>query len=134
MATPFYNYANIVAKSTPYAKRMQRLSKSIFGKNLRPETYRSKRVIVEYSVMPHELNPDIVDRYPRHVETGKLMEKLREFGLYRYVLFGFHFSRLNDAKPDDFGQILFGNLSQNQHYCCESGFKISCICTLLWCA
>lgn len=36
-----------------------------------------------FSENPLEKRPEIVDYYPRHVETYKLMMRLRYYGLYR---------------------------------------------------
>lgn len=36
-----------------------------------------------FSEQPPYLNNDVVNYYPRHVEMGKLMSNLRDYGLYR---------------------------------------------------
>ncbi|CAG7694891.1 unnamed protein product [Allacma fusca] len=83
MASRFYKYANIVKNDTSYARRMTRLSNSIFGEITRPTTSKSMKVVKILSIQPHDKNPMYTHWYPRHVETHQLTAKLREYGLYR---------------------------------------------------
>lgn len=41
------------------------------------------RVVKHFSKRPYEIRKEIVEYYPAHEETYKLMTKLREYGLYR---------------------------------------------------
>lgn len=41
------------------------------------------KVVKLFSAEPINQRRDIYAYYPRHVETGKLMLKLRDYGLYR---------------------------------------------------
>lgn len=69
--------------TTNYARRMNRLSNRIFGEVARPTNSKSMKVVQLFSAEPWNQRKDIKDYYPRHVETGWLMKKLRDYGLYR---------------------------------------------------
>lgn len=83
VASGLYNYSRLTAVSTNYAKRMNRLSKNIFGEVVRPTSAPSMRVVKMFSEKPLDLRPEITDYYPRHNETYRLMVHLRELGLFR---------------------------------------------------
>lgn len=76
-------YAELTKLSTNYARRMNLLSNRIFGEVTRPTNSKSMKVVKLFSAKPLHLNKDITEYYPRHVETGWLMKKLRYYGLYR---------------------------------------------------
>lgn len=76
-------YAKIVNSGSEYSQRMKHLSNRIFGEVTRPTTSQSMKVIQLFSEEPLYLRRDVIKYYPRHVETGKLMRNLREFGLFR---------------------------------------------------
>ncbi|KAG8192907.1 hypothetical protein JTE90_025616 [Oedothorax gibbosus] len=66
-----------------YAYRMARLSARIFGEVPRPTTSKSMKVVSFMSQRPRDLDPEVVNLYPPHVEYGKLIETLRDHGLFR---------------------------------------------------
>ncbi|XP_071511958.1 small ribosomal subunit protein mS33-like [Diadema setosum] len=66
-----------------YARRMARLSARIFGEVYKPTTSQSMKVVQMMSEKPREMRKHIVDYYPPHTETYKLMKYLRFLGLYR---------------------------------------------------
>ncbi|KAK7870571.1 hypothetical protein R5R35_009080 [Gryllus longicercus] len=76
-------YVDLAALATNYAKRMNRLSCRIFGEVSRPTNSKSMKVVKMLSEKPVQLRPEVVDYYPRHVETYLLMKHLRNYGLYR---------------------------------------------------
>lgn len=97
-------YVQLVKAPTEYAKRMNHLSKRIFGKFFCSEfencdymnllTYflgevsipcdsKSMKVVSLFSDLPLQKKNFFVNWYPRHVETGKLIMRLREYGLFR---------------------------------------------------
>lgn len=76
-------YTKIVNSGTEYARRMKHLSNRIFGEVTRPTTSQSMRVVRMFSEEPLYLRKDVIKYYPRHVEIGKLMWNLREYGLFR---------------------------------------------------
>lgn len=76
-------YIKLAQSGTNYARRMKHLSNRIFGEVRRETSSKSMKVVQLFSENPLYLRKDIVDYYPRHVETGKLMYKLRAYGLYR---------------------------------------------------
>ncbi|KAJ4432779.1 hypothetical protein ANN_21418 [Periplaneta americana] len=80
MSNKYLHLANI---GTNYALRMNRLSRRIFGEVVRTTNSKSMKVVKLFSENPVYRRPDMVDYYPRHVETHKLMMKLREYGLFR---------------------------------------------------
>lgn len=79
----YAKYAELTKLSTNYARRMNRLSNRIFGEVVRPTNQKSMRVVRLFSEQPINQRRDIKDYYPRHVETGILMQKLRDYGLFR---------------------------------------------------
>lgn len=79
----YAKYANLIKLPTEYARRMDRLSKRIFGEVARPTNKKSMKVVKLFSAEPIDQRKDIHAYYPRHIETGKLMMKLRHYGLYR---------------------------------------------------
>ena len=83
MGSQFYRYSELVRKGTAYARRMDRLSKRIFGEVVRPTNLTSFRVVDRLARRPHDLDPQIIKYYPRHEETGKIMLLLRDYGLFR---------------------------------------------------
>lgn len=76
-------YAKIVNAGTEYSRRMKHLSNRIFGEVTRPTTSQSMKVVQMFSEEPLYLQNDVINYYPRHVEMGKIMMNLREYGLYR---------------------------------------------------
>ena len=80
MANKYVQLANL---STTYANRMKRLSNRIFGELVRTTNPKSLKVVKLFSENPIYRRPEMIEYYPRHVETGKLMMKLREYGLFR---------------------------------------------------
>ncbi|XP_026468286.1 28S ribosomal protein S33, mitochondrial [Ctenocephalides felis] len=78
-----HKYAELSKLATNYARRMNHLSNRIFGEVTRPTNPKSLRVLRMFSEKPLEKRPEIVDYYPRHVETYSLMMRLRYYGLYR---------------------------------------------------
>ncbi|KAL1488898.1 hypothetical protein ABEB36_014687 [Hypothenemus hampei] len=79
----FVKYSDLIKQTTEYAKRMTRLSNRIFGEPVRPTNQKSMRVVKLFSKQPVNLDNNIYPYYPRHIETSKLMMKLRYYGLYR---------------------------------------------------
>jgi len=79
----FYNYARALQSQTRYAKQMKLLSDSIFGEVKRPTSQESMKVVHHWSKRPYEIRKEIVEYYPAHEETTKLMTQLRDYGLYR---------------------------------------------------
>ncbi|XP_015595405.1 28S ribosomal protein S33, mitochondrial [Cephus cinctus] len=76
-------YVNLANVATNYAKRMNRLSNQIFGEVTRPTTSTSMKVVTLFSEKPYDRRDEIVNYYPRHVETHILMSNLRNYGLFR---------------------------------------------------
>ncbi|KPJ18295.1 28S ribosomal protein S33, mitochondrial [Papilio machaon] len=62
---------------------MKHLSNRIFGEVATPTNSKSMKVVKIFSARPLHTNEEIIHYYPRHVETGKLMMKLRSYGLFR---------------------------------------------------
>lgn len=79
----YAKYAQLTKLTTDYAVRMNRLSNRIFGEVVRPTNSKSMKVVRLLSEQPRNLKREIFAYYPRHVETGKLMMNLRNYGLYR---------------------------------------------------
>ncbi|XP_066249267.1 small ribosomal subunit protein mS33 [Euwallacea similis] len=79
----YVKYSDLMKQTTEYARRMTRLSNRIFGEPVRPTNQKSMKVVKLFSEHPVNLRRDVYAYYPRHVETGKLMMKLRYYGLYR---------------------------------------------------
>ena len=79
----YAKYVDLIKLTTEYAKRMNRLSNRIFGEVVRPTSNRSMKVVKLFSEKPIDLRREVHAYYPRHIETGKLMEMLRHYGLYR---------------------------------------------------
>lgn len=76
-------YIKLAQTGSEYARRMKHLSNRIFSEVTRPTSASSMRVVKLFSVNPLHLREDVVNYYPRHVEMGKLMYRLREYGLFR---------------------------------------------------
>lgn len=76
-------YVQLAKSGTNYARRMKHLSSRIFGEVVRPTNAKSMKVVQMYSENPLYLRDDIINYYPRHVETGQLILRLREYGLFR---------------------------------------------------
>lgn len=76
-------YVNLATAGTNYAKRMNRLSNRIFGEVVRTTNQPSMKVVKLFTAQPLNERKDIVEYYPRHVEIGKLMMRLRYYGLFR---------------------------------------------------
>lgn len=83
MATNYVKYSQLINASTKYARRMKRLSNRIFSEVAIPTNSKSMKVVQMFENRPLHTNEEILHYYPRHVETGKLMMKLREYGLFR---------------------------------------------------
>jgi len=79
----FYGYARAFKSQTEYAKRMKFLSDSIFGEVRRPTSKQSMAVVTKMSRKPYELRKEIVEYYPAHENTTKLIAQLRAYGLFR---------------------------------------------------
>lgn len=79
----YAKYADLTKLPTEYARRMLRLSNRIFGEAARPTNSASLKVVAMFAKQPLNLRKEITHYYPRHVETGALMLKLRHYGLYR---------------------------------------------------
>ncbi|XP_076271648.1 mitochondrial ribosomal protein S33 [Rhynchophorus ferrugineus] len=79
----YIKYSDLMKQTTEYARRMNHLSNRIFGEVTRPTNSKSMKVVKLFSEEPIDLRKDIHAYYPRHIETGKLMMKLRYYGLYR---------------------------------------------------
>ncbi|XP_076166676.1 mitochondrial ribosomal protein S33 [Ptiloglossa arizonensis] len=76
-------YVNLTKLNTVYAKRMNRLSNQIFTEIVKPTNSKSMKVVQLFSEKPIQKRPEIVDYYPHHIEINKLMNQLRDYGLYR---------------------------------------------------
>ncbi|XP_012257237.1 28S ribosomal protein S33, mitochondrial [Athalia rosae] len=76
-------YVDLAKVASNYAMRMNRLRNRIFGEVVRTTNEQSMKVVKMFSAPPLNTRKDIVDYYPRHVETGKLMRHLRYYGLFR---------------------------------------------------
>lgn len=76
-------YKGLINLGTTYSRRMNFLSNRIFGEVARPTNDKSMKVVKMFSEKPVHLREEIVNYYPRHVETHLLMKKLREYGLFR---------------------------------------------------
>lgn len=76
-------YLELTSLATTYARRMNHLSNRIFGEVTRPTHQRSMWVVKRFSEKPVHLRSEVVDYYPRHVETHILMRNLRLYGLFR---------------------------------------------------
>ena len=83
MASKLCNYAKLATRSSNYSKRMNRLSKQIFGELVRETTHRGQLASDRFTVKPLDLRDEVVTYYPRHLETGLLMKHLRDYGLFR---------------------------------------------------
>ena len=84
MATiKLYSYARVFKSQSEYAKRMKFLSDSIFGEVRRPTSKQSMAVVKKMSRKPYEIRKEIVEYYPAHEQTTKLLAHLRAYGLYR---------------------------------------------------
>ncbi|XP_019880755.1 28S ribosomal protein S33, mitochondrial [Aethina tumida] len=79
----YTSYIKLGQLATEYSKRMTRLSNRIFGEVARPTNSKSMKVVKMFSEEPVNLRREVYAYYPRHIETGKLMMKLRHYGLYR---------------------------------------------------
>lgn len=79
----YAKYIELTKLSTDYARRMNRLSRRIFGEVARPTGSKSMKVVKLFSAEPINQRKDIYQYYPRHIATGMLMGKLRDYGLYR---------------------------------------------------
>uniref|UniRef100_A0A1B6DAT2 Small ribosomal subunit protein mS33 n=1 Tax=Clastoptera arizonana TaxID=38151 RepID=A0A1B6DAT2_9HEMI len=79
-----YKYSELIKLSTNYATKMNKLSNRIFGEVTRQTSKKSMKVVKIMSERPVNKNPFYtVEYYPRHVETGLLMQNLRNYGLFR---------------------------------------------------
>lgn len=76
-------YLQLTKLSTEYSRRMKHLSNRIFGEVTKTTNKQSMKVVQLMSENPLYLREDIVNYYPRHIETGQLMYKLRAYGLFR---------------------------------------------------
>nr|ACO10319.1 Mitochondrial 28S ribosomal protein S33 [Caligus rogercresseyi] len=81
--TKFFTYSRALAAPTDYAKRMRHLKYSIFGEVRRDTSEKSREVVAMFSRNPYDQRREIVEYYPAHEETSKLMKLLRDYGLYR---------------------------------------------------
>jgi len=78
-----YSYARALRSNSDYARRMRLVSASIFGEPKRPTDKDTMRVVTMMSRKPYEERKEIVEYYPAHEQTTKLMRRLRFYGLYR---------------------------------------------------
>ncbi|KAJ8897890.1 hypothetical protein PR048_003247 [Dryococelus australis] len=76
-------YVNLINVGSSYAHKMNQLSNRIFGEVVRATNSKSYKVVKMLSEKPIHLRPEVVEYYPRHVETHLLMMKLRYYGLFR---------------------------------------------------
>lgn len=76
-------YLQLAKAGTSYARHMNRLSNRLFGEVTRTTNNKSMKVVKLFSEKPVNKRPEIVDYYPRHVETDLLMKHLRDYGLFR---------------------------------------------------
>ncbi|XP_076666041.1 mitochondrial ribosomal protein S33 [Andrena cerasifolii] len=76
-------YVDLAKVGTNYANRMNRLSNRIFGEVTRTTNQKSMKVVKLFSEKPIEKRPEIVNYYPRHIQTDLLMKHLRLYGLFR---------------------------------------------------
>jgi len=76
-------YLQLAKAGTSYALRMNRLSRRIFGEVVRHTNAKSMKVVNLFSENPIYRRPEMVEYYPRHAETHKLIMKLRQYGLFR---------------------------------------------------
>lgn len=83
MASKYATYAGLARAGTSYARRMGRLSARIFGEVVQPTNIRSSKVSAIFATRPLHSDPTVMHYYPRLMETGKLMMRLRELGLFR---------------------------------------------------
>ncbi|XP_033186558.1 mitochondrial ribosomal protein S33 [Bombus vancouverensis nearcticus] len=83
MSFKMNKYLDLAKTGTSYAKHMNRLSNRIFGEVTRTTNKKSMKVVTLFSERPINKRPEIVDYYPRHVESDLLMKHLRSYGLYR---------------------------------------------------
>lgn len=79
----YAKYVDLAKQTTEYARRMNRLSNRIFSEVVRPTSSKSMKVVKLFSEQPVNLRREVHSYYPRHIEIGKLMMKLRYYGLYR---------------------------------------------------
>nr|CAD7449840.1 unnamed protein product [Timema bartmani]CAD7462407.1 unnamed protein product [Timema tahoe] len=79
----YVSYVELAKIGTNYARRMNQLSNRIFGEVVRPTNSKSYKVVKMFSEKPMQLRRDIIDYYPRHIETHNLIMKLRHYGLFR---------------------------------------------------
>lgn len=79
----YARYVDLTKITTDYARRMNRLSNRIFGEVVRPTNSKSMKVVKLLSQEPMNQCREIYAYYPRHIETGKLMMNLRNYGLFR---------------------------------------------------
>lgn len=76
-------YIDLAKVSTIYARRMNHLSNRIFGEVTRQTNSKSMKVVKMFSEKPLYLKQEVINYYPRHVETNDLTRHLRYYGLYR---------------------------------------------------
>lgn len=77
-------YIRIIAADTIYGDKMRRLSNRIFGEVVNKSTpVQIHQVVGRFSKKPYHVTDEIVNWYPRHVETTALMKHLRDYGLFR---------------------------------------------------
>ncbi|XP_014472604.1 PREDICTED: 28S ribosomal protein S33, mitochondrial [Dinoponera quadriceps] len=76
-------YINLTKVNTNYAMRMNRLSNRIFGEVTRLTNQKSMKVVKLFSEKPVHKRTEVVEYYPRIKETEKIMDHLRNYGLYR---------------------------------------------------
>ncbi|XP_031626342.1 28S ribosomal protein S33, mitochondrial [Contarinia nasturtii] len=76
-------YAKLVNANSEYGRRMKHLSNRIFGEVTRPTTSQSMKVVQMFREEPLYLRDNVINYYPRHIEMGQMMLRLREYGLFR---------------------------------------------------
>ena len=68
-----------------YARRMAKLSASIFGDLTRKTDTKSMRVVKIFKENPRYKQNEWVNYYPNHQYATEILDGLRKYGLYRFV-------------------------------------------------
>ena len=108
-----YKYGRIVNGTSSYAKKMNRLSNSIFNEVKKPTDEYSKTMVDRFAKDPLYQNYVVNYYYPRLVETNKLMKVLRDHGLYRdeHQDFWEEMERLREARGKGKAKFFSKNMS-----------------------
>lgn len=76
-------YVQLAKAGTTYARRINHLSNRIFGEVTRDTNEQSMKVVRMFAEKPLYMRHEVINYYPRHVETNELVRNLRAYGLYR---------------------------------------------------